>query len=203
MNASALSPDDLVVVFTDLQEGIVNVAATADPQRMRRAVAALTDLSIVFGLPVIAACVPTTGGNVAPLLSEITARLPLLRPLVRTTPGALDDAAFAAALTATGRRTIVLAGVATEVAVRLAAIAAVEGDMRTIVAVDACGGLDARSESATFTELSRRGIELSAVTTIAAQLAGDFGSERGRAAMRALQSTLVLPEHDHREHVAR
>jgi nicotinamidase-related amidase len=200
MKSSTLDPDDLVVVFADLQEGIVHVAATADPQRLRRAVAALTDLSIIFGLPAIASCVPTTGGTVAPLLSEITTRLPLLQPLVRTTPGVLDDAAFTAALMATGRRTIIVAGVATEVAVRLAVTAAVANGMHAIVAVDACGGLDARSESAAFTELCRRGIELSAVATIAAELAGDFGSERGRAAMRALQSTLVLPEHDRGDH---
>jgi hypothetical protein len=38
---------------------------------------------------------------------------------------------------------------------------------------------------------------LSSVPTIAAQLAGDFSSERGRAAMRALQSTLAVRPHEH------
>jgi nicotinamidase-related amidase len=199
MNEPAVSADDAVVVFIDLQTGIVNVGVTHEPARLRTAVAALADLAATCSLPVVIACVPTTSGAVAPLLGEIAARLPDAHPLVRSTANAMDDAAFRAALAATGRKTLVLAGVATEVAVRLLALAAVRDGYRTIVAVDACGGLDVRTESAAFTHLSGAGVELSAVATIAAQLAGDFGSERGRAAMRVLQSTLPshVPAHDH------
>jgi nicotinamidase-related amidase len=185
--------DDTVVVFLDLQTGIVNVGATNTPARLRTAVAALADLATACSLPVIVSCVPTTSGTVAPLLAEIAERLPAARPLLRSTANAMDDAAFRAALAATGRTTLVVAGIVTEVAVRLAALGAVRDGYRTIVAVDACSGLDERTETAAFIQLCAAGIELSAVATIAAQLAGDFGSERGRAAMRALQST--IPSH--------
>jgi len=93
-----------------------------------------------------------------------------------------------------------VAGVATEVAVRLIALAAHRHGFHSIVAVDACGGYDARTESATLLHLSTAGIELSSVATIAAQLAGDFGTDRGRAAMRVLQSTFT--PHAHGEEAA-
>jgi nicotinamidase-related amidase len=193
MNDPAVCADDTAVVFVDLQAGIVNLGVTSDPARLRTAVAALADLAAACSLPVVISCVPTTSGAVSPLVGEIAARLADAKPLVRSTANAMDDAPFRAALAAAGRKTLVIAGVATEVAVRLLALAAVRDGYRPIVAVDACGGLDVRTESAAFMYLCSAGVELSAVATVAAQLAGDFGSERGRAAMRALQAT--LPAH--------
>ncbi len=197
MNDQQLSATDIVIVFTDLQEGILNVGATNDAQRVRNSAGALADLAQTFALPVVISSVPTTGGTVAPLLVEITSRLEDAKALVRTTANAMDDAPFRAALASAGRHVIVIGGVATEVAVRLTALAAHREGYHVIVAVDACSGLDARGESATFIHLSAIGIELSTVATIAAQLAGDFGSDRGRAAMRALRSTLNVHTHEH------
>jgi nicotinamidase-related amidase len=197
MRDRVVSAADTVIVFIDLQEGIVNVGATNDAERMRTSAAALADLATIFALPTLMSCVPTTSGTVAAPLAEIAARLPNLEPLTRTTPDAMDDLRFRVALDSFGRKTVILAGVATEVAVRQAALAAHRLGFHTVVAVDACGGLGSRTETATFIHLSAVGIELSSVPTIAAQLAGDFGSERGRAAMRALQSTLALRPHDH------
>jgi nicotinamidase-related amidase len=197
MNDPTISAAATVIVFADLQEGIVNVGVTNDPARLRTAVAALADLAAACSLPVVISCVPSTSGKVAPLLGEIVARLPDAKPLVRRTADAMDDAPFRAALEATGRKTLVIAGIATEIAVRLLALAALRDGFRPIVAVDACSGLDPRTESAMFMCLCNAGIELSAVGTIAAQLAGDFTSERGQAAMRALQSTLIVHAHEH------
>jgi nicotinamidase-related amidase len=188
---------DIVIVFIDLQTGIINVGVTNEPSRIRASVAALTDLAVAFALPVVITSVPTMGGTVSPLLAEITARLPDALALVRTTPSPMDDPPFRAALEASGRRIVVLAGVATEVAVRQAATGLLHSGFHAIVAVDACGGLDHRTESSTFTYLSSAGVELSSVATIAAQLAGDFTTDRGRAAMRALGSTLTVHTHRH------
>jgi nicotinamidase-related amidase len=192
-----LLASDIVVVFADLQEGIVNVGATNEQQRLRAAAGALADLAGTFGLPVLVSCVPTTGGTVAPLLAEVGARLPQANPLVRTTASPFDDPPFCVALDATARTTLVIAGVASEVAVRLTALAAVGRGLHAIVAVDACSGLNARTEAAAFTQMAVAGVELSAVATIAAQLAGDFRTEGGRAAMRALQATIQLHAHEH------
>jgi nicotinamidase-related amidase len=197
MNDPTVFAADTVLLFADLQEGIVNVGATNDPARVRTAVAALADLATACSLPVVISCVPSTSGKVAPLLEEIAARLPDAKPLVRGTANAMDDAPFRAALEASGRKTLVIAGIATEIAVRLLALAALRDGFRPIIAVDACSGLNPRTESAAFMHLCDAGIELSAVATIAAQLAGDFSSERGQAAMRALQSTLVVHGHGH------
>jgi nicotinamidase-related amidase len=195
MHDQPIIADESAIVFTDLQEGIINVGATNDSVRLRVHVAALADLAKAFAIPLVVSCVPTTGGIVAPILREIAERYPDLQPLVRTSADAMDDNAFRAALDASGRKTVILAGVATEVAVRLCAMSLRRYGYHPVVALDACSGFDARTESATLLHLCAAGVELSAVATIAAQLAGDFNTERGRAAMRALQSTLSLHQH--------
>jgi hypothetical protein len=200
MNSIALPVADTIIVFADLQEGIVNVGVTNDVRRLRTSVAALADLATVFALPIVISCVPTTSGAIAPTLPEIAGRVPAAAALARSTANPMDDAPFRLALEASGRKTVIIAGVASEVVVRLAALSARRNGFRAIVAVDACSGLDPRTEAATFTHLSAAGVELSSVATIAAELAGDFSSEPGRAAMRALQSTLTLPTHEHPQH---
>ena len=197
MDNRVLRTDDLVIVFTDLQEGIINVGVTADPQRLRTCVGALAEIAKIFALPVALPCVPTTSGTVAPSLAEIVSRFADRPQLVRTSANPFDDSAFRTFIQETNRHTLIFAGVATEVAVTLAAVAAQRFDYHAIVAVDACSGLDARSESAALMQLSALGITLSSVPAIAAELAGDFGSETGRAAMRALQSMVTIRAHDH------
>ena len=197
MDNRALRTDDLIVIFADLQEGIINVGATADPQRLRTCVAALADVAKIFALPVGLTCVPTTSGTVAPSLAEIVARFADVPQIVRSSANPFDDPAFLSFVEGTQRRTMVIAGVATEVAVMLAATAAQRLGYRAIVAVDACSGLDTRSETAALMQLSALGITLSSVPAIAAELAGEFSSETGRAAMRALQSMVTIRAHDH------
>jgi nicotinamidase-related amidase len=134
MNDPALSADDVLVAFVDLQAGIVNLGITNTSARLRTAVSALADLAAAFSLPVVISCVPTTSAAVAPLLPEIAQRLPDAKPLVRSTANAMDDEPFCAALAAFGRKTLIVAGVATEVAVRLMALSAARQGFRAIVA---------------------------------------------------------------------
>jgi hypothetical protein len=197
MNATPLPVDEIVIVFADLQEGIVNVGVTNDVGRLRTSVAALADLATVFALPVIISCVPTTSGALAPTLRELADRFPGTAALARSTANPMDDAPFRLALEASERKTVIIAGVASEVVIRLVALGARRSGFRAIVAVDACSGLDPRTDAATFVHLSASGVELSSVATIAAELAGDFATESGRAAMRVLQSTLGLPAAEH------
>lgn len=197
MGFPTLIATDTTVVFLDLQEGIINIAMTADVDRLRRSAGALAELAAMFALPVAISCVPTTSGVVAPTLTEITSQFPAAPQYVRNTADAFADQPLRALLDSSGRRTIIIAGVATEVAVALAAAAAHQAGYAVVIAVDACGGLDARTEAATFTQLSVGGVTLSSVPAIAATFAGDFTTGTGRATMRVMSSLLRTAHHDH------
>lgn len=51
MSYAPLDPDDAVVLFADLQEGIIEHTATVDLARLRRAVAAVAKLAALFEIP--------------------------------------------------------------------------------------------------------------------------------------------------------
>ncbi len=197
MENTTLRAGDAFIVLIDLQEGIINVGVTAEPARLRTCAGALAQLATSFAIPIVLSCVPTTSGTVAPPLAEILQHAPTATQSARTTANAMEDRALRTALEASKRRTIILAGVASDVAVAQAALAAHRLGYAVVVAVDACSGLDARTESATFTHLSASSIGLSSVAAIAAELGNDFTSESGRAAMRSLQSIVALNAHAH------
>ena len=66
-----LDPSDAIVLFADLQAGIIERAATNDLASLRRTVAALAKLAQLFEIPAIV----TTAPGVARVMPEIAAAL--------------------------------------------------------------------------------------------------------------------------------
>lgn len=197
-----LNPAEAVILIADLQEGIVNVASTNDGEQLRRSAAALVRAGALFEIPIIFSVVPTMGGTVSPLLEEISEAMPGAVPLTRRNADAFADPVTRAALTATGRRTLIVAGVATEIAVQLPALAARAEGYGVYAVIDACSGLDARTEDAALRRMTAAGVITTSVATLVAEIGGDFSTDRGRTAMEILGS--ILPprgghdhEHDH------
>ena len=198
MPSKRLTAVEAVILIADLQEGIVNVASTNDEEQLRRSAAALVRVATLFEIPIVFSVVPTMGGTVSPLLEEIRAAMPGAVPVTRGNADAFADPITRAALTATGRRTLIVAGVATEIAVQLPALAARAEGYRVYVALDACSGLDARTEEAALLRMSAAGVIPTSVATCVAEIGGDFSTDRGRLAMEILGS--ILPPrggHDH------
>src|SRR5215472_228950 len=116
MNYAPLDPKDTVILFADLQAGIIELGATNEPSRLRRAVAALAKLAKLFEIPAIVTTAPAEGG--ARVTPEIAAALGQLPQHERTTTDAFTHDATRDAIVKTGRKTLLVAGVATEVVVQ-------------------------------------------------------------------------------------
>jgi hypothetical protein len=58
------------------------------------------------------------------------------------------------------------------------------------VAVDACGGVDLRTEEAAWRRILASGGVTTSVTTFAAELTGDFTTERGGASLGIVYETI-------------
>jgi hypothetical protein len=182
MTYTPLDPSDAVVLFADLQAGIIERAATNDLASLRGSVAALAKLAQLFAIPAIATT--PDGARVTP---EIVAALGDLPQHPRTTTDAFIDAATRAAIVATGRSTLLIAGVATEVIVQHSALSAAAQGWHVQLVVDACGGLSPRTEDAALRRLTLAGVVVTtSVASIAGQLAGDFSQPKGRTALAVL-----------------
>jgi hypothetical protein len=110
MTYTPLDPSDAIVLFADLQAGIIERAATNDLASLRRTVAALAKLAQLFEIPAIV----TTAPGVARIMPEIAAALGELPQHPRTTTDAFTHAPTREAIVGTGRTTLLIAAEAAD-----------------------------------------------------------------------------------------
>jgi nicotinamidase-related amidase len=185
MSYSPLLPGDVVILFADLQAGIIERSSTLGPDRLRRGVAALAKLARIFDIPAVVTAAPAGDGE-PHITPEIAESLGVLPTNVRVTTDAFLDLATREALARTGRKTLLIAGVATEIIVQHSALSAVAHGYLAQVVVDACGGISARTEDAALRRLVQAGVVTSSVASVAGQLAGDFSQPKGAQAIGVL-----------------
>ena len=94
-------------------------------------------------------------------------------------------------LRASGRKVLILAGVASEIVVQRTALDALAAEYEVQVAVDACGGVDPRTEDAAWRGIVASGGVTTSVTTFAAELTGDFTTELGGATLGIVYETIA------------
>jgi len=185
MTYAPLNPADAVILFADLQTGIMAMQQTNDPGVLRRATAAVAKLAKIFAIPAIVTTAPMEGppGEVTP---EIAAALGPLPRHTRTTADSFTHPATADAIKATGRKTLLIAGVATEIIVQHSALSALAQGFAVQIIIDACGGLSPRTEDAALRRLTQAGAVTTSVASLAGQLAGDFTQPKGGEALGVL-----------------
>ncbi len=184
-----LDRDDVVVLFAHLQPAIVANSGVLAPRMIEAGSAALAEAASILGLPTLFSLVPREGGDAAPL--------PPLVPFARAENSFIHrvaspfmDARFVAALAATGRRTLVIAGYSTEAIVLFTALDALAAGYRVTVALDAGGARSARIEEAALRRIERAGATTSSVIGVVMGCAPEFDRSPDREAFAAVQKLL-------------
>ena len=185
MSYVPLDPGNAVVLFADLQAGILELSATCEPARLRRAVGALAKLSQIFHIPAVVTTAPSDSGEPR-VTPEIAASVGVLPSHTRTTTDAFMHPATREAIVQTKRKTLLIAGVATEIIVQHSALSAAAQGYDVQIVIDACGGLSHRTEDAALRRLGQAGVVTTSIASIAGQLAGDFSQPKGQQAIGVL-----------------
>ena len=133
-----LTPDNCVVTLIDHQPQMVFGVANFDRQSIINNTVALGKAARVFDVPVVLSTVETKSfsGNLWP---QIRAVFPEQPAIERSSMNAWDDKNFVAAIKATGRKKIVLAGLWTEVCVTFPTVQAIHDGYEVYVVEDCCG----------------------------------------------------------------
>jgi nicotinamidase-related amidase len=133
-----LTPDNCVVALIDLQPQMLFGVASFDRQSIINSNIALAKAAKVFGVPVVLTTVETKSfsGNMWPQILAVFPGQPLIE---RSSMNSWDDKNFVAAIQATGRKKIVLAGLWTETCVALPTVQAIHDGYEIYVAEDCCG----------------------------------------------------------------
>src|SRR5882724_160063 len=133
-----LTPDNCVVALIDHQPQMMFGVAGVDRQSIINNTVALAKAGRVFDVPVVLTTVETKSfsGNLWP---QIRAVFPEQPAIERSSMNAWDDKNFVAAIKATGRKKIVLAGLWTEVCVTFPSVQAIHDGYEVYVVEDCCG----------------------------------------------------------------
>jgi hypothetical protein len=178
--------ENAAVLFLDLQDEIVKNSRTLPIERLSRTAGALAKLAAMHHLPAFLSAVPPGGA----FLDAVRTPLGNPEPRMRTQTTAFADTGLVDALRESSRRVLILSGVATEIVVQRTALDALEAGFTVHVAVDACGGVDARTEDAAWRRIGAAGGVTTSTTTFAAELTGDFSTEMGAATLGIVYETL-------------
>ena len=174
---------ECVVLFADLQQGFIRLSRTVSINQLRKGVRGLAKLAMVYGLPVIVLAIADEDGGAANIAPEIEEGCGAYVIHHRTSTNALLNEATLAAIQRTGRRTILMSGVATELAVQLPATTTAAHRTRVLVVMDAYGGMCERTERAALARIAQAGATRTCVMTFAGELAGDFRQPMAQAAI--------------------
>lgn len=184
MNYSPLDPADTIIVFADLQTGIIERSQTVPLAALRKAVSALAKLARLFEIPVVVTAAPADG--TPQITPEIGAALGALPTYVRNSTDSFLHAPTREAIVATRRRTLLVSGVATEIIVQHTALSGIAAGLQVQLVADACGGIAPRTEDAALRRLAQAGVVTTSIASLAGQLAGDFTQPRGGQALGIL-----------------
>ena len=183
---SRINAKDTIVLFADLQTGILELSQTNPVERLKRAVRAMAKLAKLLGIPAVVSGVRGEDGNPSKMIPQIAEGLGDLPTYHRTTCDSFLNDEIASAIKASGRKTLLICGVATELAVQLPALTASDQGYRVFVVLDACGGMSERTEQAALLRMAKAGATTVSVMTLAGELAGDFREAKAQQAIGIL-----------------
>ncbi len=172
-----LDKDQAAVLLVDHQTGLLSLVRDIEPDKFKNNVLALADLAQYFNLPTILTTSFENGPN-GPLVPELKAQFPDAPYIAR--PGqinAWDNEEFLAAVKATGKKQLIIAGVVTEVCVAFPALSAIEAGYEVFVVTDASGTFNELTRHSAWNRMSAAGAQLMTWFGVACELHRDWRND--------------------------
>ncbi|MEW6204913.1 MAG: isochorismate family cysteine hydrolase YcaC [Pseudomonadota bacterium] len=172
-----LDKNNAAVLLVDHQAGLLSLVRDIDPDRFKNNVLALADLSKYFNLPTILTTSFETGPN-GPLVPELKEIFPDAPYIAR--PGqinAWDNEEFLAAVKATGKKQLIIAGVVTEVCVAFPTLSALAEGYDVFVVTDASGTFNELTRDSAWERMTAAGAQLMTWFGVACELHRDWRND--------------------------
>ena len=165
-----IDPDDAVMLLIDHQSGLFQTVGDMPMTTLRRHAGALASMATLAKLPVITTASVPQGPN-GPLIPEIHANAPHAVYVARKGEiNAWDSPDFVAAVKATGRKTLIIAGTITSVCMAFPAISAAYEGYKVFVVVDASGTYSKMAEEITLARIVQAGVIPMDMAAVASEL---------------------------------
>ena len=169
-----LTPDNCVVALIDLQPQMLFGVQNFDRQAVVNNNVMLAKASRVFDIPIVISTVETKAfsGNLWP---QVRAVYPEHKLIERSSMNSWDDENFVAAVKATGRKKIVLAGLWTETCVALATVQALFDGFEVFIVEDCCGDISQLSHDNAMRRVVQAGAKPVTALSVMLEWQRDWG----------------------------
>jgi len=156
--ATLLDPNDTVVLLLDHQTGLFQTVKDVPIRDLRANTVALAKIAEQAKMPIIYTA-SEPGGSNGPIMEELAAAAPSAKYVGRKGEvSAWDNADFVKAVEATGRKTLVMAGVWTSVCVAFPALQAKADGYKVYAVMDASGDVSQMAFDATLARMTQAGV---------------------------------------------
>ncbi len=162
--------DDAAMLLIDHQSGLFQTVGDMPMPELRARAAALAKMASLCKIPVITTASVPQGPN-GPLIPEIHANAPHAKYVARRGEiNAWDNPDFVAAVKATGRKTLIIAGTITSVCMAFPAIAAVHEGYKVFAVIDASGTYSKMAQEITLARILQAGVVPMDTAAVASEL---------------------------------
>ena len=153
-----IDPNDAVMLLIDHQSGLFQTVGDMPMPVLRNHATALAKIATLANIPVITTASVPQGPN-GPLIPEIHANAPHAQYVARKGEiNAWDNPDFVAAVKATGRKTLIIAGTITSVCMAFPSISAVQDGYKVFAVIDASGTYSKMAQEITLARVMQAGV---------------------------------------------
>jgi len=196
MTFKRFTGDNAAMLLIDHQIGTMGWVQSIPFEEMKRNALMLAQTAKILNMPVVLTASMEEYAQ-GPLLSELESILPseFAARIKRTgIVNAMDDERFAAAVRATGRKNIIVAGVTNDVCTVFPTLSLVDSGYEVQVIADAGGSPGKLSDDIALRRMERGGATLSSTNQVIAELVGSWSTPEGErvvqeVVMKALQGS--------------
>jgi nicotinamidase-related amidase len=169
-----LTPRNAALVIIDFQPVQVASIVSMERRELIANVVAVARTARLYGLPVVLSTVNVATGLNTPTIHQLTEVLEGVTPIDRTSINAWEDADFAAAVKATGRRKLIMVALWTEVCLAFPALDALREGFDVYPVIDAVGGTSLLAHQAGIDRIVQAGARPTTWIQLACELQRDW-----------------------------
>ena len=181
MTFEKFNADDTALLLIDHQVGTMGWVNSIPFEEMKRNAIMLAHTARILKIPVVLTSSMEEYAQ-GPLLSELQSILPIqFEQRVKRfgIVNAMDDVNFAAAVKATGRKKLVIAGVTNDVCTVYPALSLVRDGFAVQVVADAGGSPTQMADDISLRRMEKGGVTLTTTNQLIAELAGSWATPEG------------------------
>lgn len=172
-----ITPQNAAIAFIDYQPDQYAGVGSIDTRTLLAGVITLGEIATSYRLPVVLSTVGVQSRGMQGTNEELKAALPGVPEIDRTTLNSWEDPAFRAAIEATGRRKLIVAGLWTEICVAFPVLDALKEGYEVYVVADAIGGVSTAAHEAAMQRMIQAGAVPISVIGLAGELQRDWGRD--------------------------